>query len=167
MFGQKHGWLVAAFVVLAGCAPPDEAWNGYAFGDAGGWEAPPPRSVPGPDPSEDAGTDDGGGTTGGGTKNAGDSCAVSKNECPAGMSCYPSVFAEGEENGGLCQKVGKSGYKGRCSLHGDCARGLLCSPNGAEGCRWACDPSSPACQDGGMCISLPKYNHTGYCAPPM
>jgi hypothetical protein len=176
---RRTGNLLVAALLLAGCEGIDNEWNGFVFSDAGAaWEAGAPRTIYDPMPAGTGGasgsaggngggqgSDPGAGGMSGGGSTPG-SCNVGKAECPMGQSCYPSVLAEGEENGGVCQEQGKQGYKGRCAVHTDCSAGLICSPESGQGCRWGCDPTKPSCPDGGTCVSLMRYNRTGYCGDP-
>jgi hypothetical protein len=187
--------LVAALLALAltaGCAPATEQEDNKGMPTDATYEAPPSRMVAGLDAggsgaggsgaalgSSMGGT--GGGASGAGGSGAGSgaggaggsgttapiSCNVSRaGDCPALKVCVPSVLAEKPDTGGICAPQGDSGYKGRCSQYTDCSAGLVCSPDAKDGCRWGCDPTVGTCPDGGKCVALQRYNHTGYCADP-
>jgi hypothetical protein len=181
--------LVALAVTIGACKPVDDEEGAGVISDAT-YEAPPPRVVIGLDGGGDgsrvnggldpgggaggsagtgaggdngsgAGGDNGaGGAGGGGTK----SCNVGRMECETGQLCLPSVFAMGMDNGGICVPEGKLGYKQVCRLFEECAAGLVCTPGGGGTiCQYGCDPKDGVCADGGMCITLTKFNRTGYC----
>jgi hypothetical protein len=180
--------VVGALALAAACSSATDEGGAVASFDATIFEAAPERVVVGLDArgpgSSGTGTDPGGGgggasgagggsggTNGGGGGSGGGSsttmsCNVARMDCMTGQMCLPSVFAEKEDTGGICYPAGEKGYMQVCSLHQDCAPGLICSPNGAEGCRYGCDPTAPACPDGGKCVELTRYRHTGYCGPP-
>ena len=186
---MTHRWAVMAVMALglaAACGNGAEDGSAVGYFDAT-FEAAPVRVVVGldaggggppgggSDPGSGAGGASGagggsGGPNGGGGGSGGDtaptmSCNVARMDCMMGQMCLPSVFAEKEDTGGICYPAGDHSYKQACSLHQQCGPGLICSPNGDEGCRYGCDPTAPACPDGGKCVELPRYRHTGYCGP--
>jgi hypothetical protein len=177
---------VVALGLAAACGNGVEDGGAFAYFDAA-FEAAPERLVlgldaggpgspgSGTDPGSGAGgtggasggsgsTSGGGGGGGGGTA-TNMSCNVARMDCMTGQMCLPSVFAEKEDTGGICYPAGDKSYMQACALHQNCGPGLVCSPNGDEGCRYGCDPTAPACPDGGKCVELPRYRRTGYCGP--
>jgi hypothetical protein len=181
---------LVALTLATGCQPAKtDVVDPVIYADAS-YEVPPARMVIGPDAGGDGSASGAGGTSagsgmggdsgssgggagaggagGGGSGSASStSCNVSRtDQCMTGDMCLPSVFAEGDDNGGICYKAGTKAYKERCSQHQECAAGLVCSPDSFQGCRYGCDPTAPACPDGGKCTELARYNRTGYCGDP-
>jgi hypothetical protein len=171
--------------LAAGCVRRTDDYGGGASPSDATYEVAPLRMVIGADSGTKpgGGTDDPGGGSAGGASGAGAggtsggaggtsgsggtaeavSCNVARADCQPWQTCLPSVFAKGDDNGGICYPAGPKGLKQSCVKNEDCGNGLICSPYGTEGCRPGCDPAAGGACAEGVCKPMAAFRHTGFC----
>lgn len=89
-------------------------------------------------------------------------CAVAtQTGCAAGQGCYPSGGSlMNFDPKGACAATSNVPLGGACTMHPDCAAGLLCEGAGGNGrCRAICTSSSTCPTASPTCV---KYQHGEY-----